>query len=152
VSFESSRCERLQLSSPVLSVGPPLRYVPLVGIEGCGSHPLPILNLFESNLVTPVEITRVIDLMPVMIRIEDAVLAYEPEARTTRSGNSLVFELRGREVKLVDEPLANGRLMVAGPKTAQAVPVDLNQRFDSESIELGARLVIERLKSPYFIL
>lgn len=90
------------------------------------------------------------DLTAVMRSIEAAVVSMLPNVVTTRGEARITFALGGREVVLGDSPLLRGRLMVGGPKQAPPLPVDLNMRFDAEAIERGARLITERLTSPYY--
>lgn len=90
------------------------------------------------------------DLTAVMRSIEAAVVSVLPNVVTKRSEDSIIFALENREVVLGDIPMAHGRLMVSGPKQAPPLPVDLNKRFDAEAIERAARLITERLTSPYY--
>jgi hypothetical protein len=89
-----------------------------------------------------------INLNDVMNRIEAAVIAMLPSATAEHVHDRITFALGDREVVLGDAP-AHGRLYVSGPKQAPALPIDLNMRFDAEAIERGARLITERLTSPY---
>lgn len=86
----------------------------------------------------------------VMKRIEAVVVSTLPDVAITRVENRITFALNDREVYLGDSPSAHGRLMVSGPKQSPPLPIDLNMRFDAEAIERGARLIVERLTSPYY--
>jgi hypothetical protein len=86
----------------------------------------------------------------VMHRIAATVASVVPNVLTTTAENRITFTLNDREVFLGDSPLAHGRIIVTGPKQAPPLPIDLNMRFDAEAIERGARIIIERLTSPYY--
>jgi hypothetical protein len=88
----------------------------------------------------------------VMKRIEAVVVSMLPDVLTTHIEHRITFALSGREVFLGDSPSVQGRLMVTGPKQAPPLPIDLNMRFDSEAVERGARLIADRLTSPYYSL
>lgn len=91
-----------------------------------------------------------LSLVSVMKRIEAVVVSMLPDVTTAHAENRITFGLNGRQVYLGDSPSVQGRLMVTGPKQAPPLPIDLNMRFDSEAVERGARLIADRLTSPYF--
>jgi hypothetical protein len=86
----------------------------------------------------------------VMKRIEAVVVSVLPAVITTHVENRITFALNDREVFLGDIPSAHGRIIVTGPNQAPPLPIDLNMRFDSEAVERAARLISDRLTSPYY--
>jgi hypothetical protein len=86
----------------------------------------------------------------VIKRIEAAVVSMLPAVNVQESEGATTFFFDGRTVFLGDVPHVHGRILVSGPKQAPPLAVDLNMRFDSEAVERGARLIAERLTSPYY--
>jgi hypothetical protein len=112
---------------------------------------------FEWRAYTPERVAEMLlqayeELAPfsVMKRVEATVISVLPNVVTTRAENRITFTLRDREVVLADVQMAHGRIIVSGPKQAPPLPIDLSMRFNAEAIERGARLITERLTSPYY--